>query len=670
MKSGLMLDKEPWLLPQDAFEVLEDCFLQYGVLRKRSGYTFFAQMISVNTSTKVPTMQTTTVMGIFNHSTTAGIETLLAIDTLRFNKYLTSIVSGLSVTLSDAGGGEVNATATDHGLETDDIVTITDSATLDATYSITKTNDNVVKFTATWHSSNTTGTANQERMIDLTRNSLRFQHASKQNWTPAATDVVKGASSGATATVLGVVVDTGTFGGSDANGTIIFVNGSVTDTFQDGEELQENGTASNKVGDSDGTATDGNLTGDDTNFIWFDNWKGIAYFTNNKDQIRKYDGSYVTKFNIDLDVEGGPDNDVDTCLLIFHMKGRIILLRTTERATAHYQRLRWFEINSITAKDGKYTDAPRDDWIMGADFIGSELIVWFERGVMKIVYTGDPDTPFRWEEVDSVEGCYATMSLAPFANEIIAVGPTRFLTCDGREVTNIDDKIPDLLLTFKQTAIGYCYALVIEELRQLLISYASASSDKPDKALVMNYEENNFAIFNLPIHVMGYSSLSETISTDDMAGISLDDLDYSLDDKELQSGYPTTLMGRRNGKLYQLNNGGSDDGAAIEMQAKGGRWNPYFKQNKRARLQKIMFLVDRVNTTFDVNFYINTRGSSWLTRTVDCSDDDISRKKVWRSAKCGAVADFHRIRIHHDTTGISPVIHAMKLFFKPAGPIR
>ncbi|MHC4739979.1 MAG: hypothetical protein ACYS9Y_13815, partial [Planctomycetota bacterium] len=279
--------------------------------------------------------------------------------------------------------------------------------------------------------------------------------------------------------------------------------------------------------------------------------------------------------------------------------------------------------------------------------------------------------PFRWEEVESVEGCYATFSLAAFSNEIICVGPTRFLSCDGREVTGVDEKIPDLMLTFNQSAIGYSYALVIEELRQVFISYASASSSKPNKALILNFEENNFAIFNLPIHVMGYSSLVSTPSTDNMTGISLDDLDYSLDDKELQAGYPTTLMGCRDGVIYKLNDGGSDNGTAISMSAIGGRWNPYFKENRRARLRNIDFLVDRVNTTFDVKFYENTRSSPWQTKTIDCSDSsDNTRRTVWRSAKCGATADFHRIEIAHETTGISPKIHAMVLHFKPAGPIR
>ncbi|MBA7690313.1 hypothetical protein ES703_98838 [subsurface metagenome] len=81
------------------------------------------------------------------------------------------------------------------------------------------------------------------------------------------------------------------------------------------------------------------------------------------------------------------------------------------------------------------------------------------------------------------------------------------------------------------------------------------------------------------------------VIVDDMVGISLDDLDYSLDDKELQAGYPVSLMGCRDGKVYKMNDGGADDGEAIEMIAKGVRMNPYSKEGYKAILQKIDFLV-------------------------------------------------------------------------------
>lgn len=606
MKGGLQLDKQPWLLPQDAFNSLEDCFLQYGILQKRSGYTEFADFVHMDSAPfgsglfgrgkfgigGVELKPGNAIMGIYNFYKGTS-EKLLIMDTRRVNKYNT----------------------------------------------ITELCD------------------------DLTTLNVRFKSGQTEI---LAGDTITGVTSGDTAIVVAVIHDKGAWADSDASGTLILSSASPGDFTEESENITVGGSTVAKLTES---CSYEEFTGDDADFFWFENWKGVGYFTNNRDQIRKYNDAYVTKFNIDLDVEGGPDNDVNTCLLIFHMEGRIILLRTTERGTAHYQRLRWAEVNSTTFKDSKCTDAPRDDWIMGADFIGGELIVWFERGVMKIVYTGDPDTPFKWKKVDSVEGCYATMSLAAFSNEIIAVGPTRFLSCDGRDVTGIDDKIPDLMLSFKQTAVNYCYAMVIEELRQALISYASASSDKPDKALIINYDEDNFAIFNLPIHVMGYSSLLTTLALDDMTGISLDDLDYSLDDKGLQAGYPTSLMGCRDGKIYKMNDGGSDDGSAIEMKAKGGRWNPYSKEGRKAILQKIDFYVDRVSTTFDVRFFQNSKSTSYQTKTVDCSDDDTSRSKVWRSAKCGAQAEFHQIEIIHDTIGIGPKIHALRLWFRRGGLI-
>jgi len=606
-KSGLRLDKKPWLLPQDAFEKLEDSFLRLGVLEKRHGYTEFADFVHIDSAPygagiygagkygvgRVETKPGNAIMGIYNFYKET-LERLLFMDTRRVNKY--NIATGLC--------------------------------------------------------------------DDLTTLNVRFKSGQTEI---LAGDTITGATSGDTAIIVAVVLDQGAWADSDASGALILSSAAEGDFEATGENITIHGSTVAALTES---CSYKEFTGDDADFFWFENWKGVGYFTNNQDQIRKYDGSYITKFNIDLDVEGGPDNDVNTCLLIFHMEGRIILLRTTERGIACYQRLRWAEIGSTTFKDSNRTDAPRDDWIMAADFIGGDLIVWFERGVMKIVYTGDSDTPFRWEKVDSVEGCYATMSLAAFSDEIIAVGPTRFLSCDGREVTSIDEKIPDLMLSFKQAAIKYCYSMVLEETRQALISFASASSDKPNKALVINYDEDNFAIFNLPIHVMGYSSLLETPSIDDMVGISLDDLDYSLDDKELQAGYPTSLMGCRDGKVYQMNDGGSDNGEAIAMRVKGGRWNPYFKKKRQARLKKIDFLVNRANTTFDVKFFINSRSSPWQTKTIDCSGDEILRKTIWRTAKCGAVADFHSIEIKHDTVGIGPKIHAMVLHFRPAGPIK
>lgn len=44
-KSGMQLDKKPWLLPQDAFSRVTNAFLYQGVLQKRKGYTEFGRIV-------------------------------------------------------------------------------------------------------------------------------------------------------------------------------------------------------------------------------------------------------------------------------------------------------------------------------------------------------------------------------------------------------------------------------------------------------------------------------------------------------------------------------------------------------------------------------------------------------------------------------------------------
>jgi len=611
IKQGLRLDKEPWLLGQDAFWHLFNWYLYQGVLGKRQGYTAFTATVAQTPAAcgagvcgegkfgegRVTTSPGLPVMGLYEFYYGTSSQSLIW-DTKRLNRY--------------------NVTS--------------------------------------------------KVCEDLTVLKVQFKTGTTEI---LAGDTITGATSSDTAVVDAVILDDGSWSGGDAHGTLVLSAADPGAFEEDGETINVSGSS---VAFIKGQASYELMSGSDADFIWFENWRDVAYYTNNQDQIMKYNGTHPTKFTIDLDVLGGPDNDVNTCLLIFHIKNRILLLRTTEKGVSYPQRARWSDVTTrgspVRFTSTNWSDAPRDDWIMGADFIGNELVVYFERGAMKLVYTGDDVIPFRWENIPSQEGCYATMSIAPFSDELICVGPTRFVACDGRDVYGIDDKIPDLMLTFNQDALEYCYTLVVEENRGFLTSYPSSGEDKPDMALWVNYEEDHFATWSLPIHTMGYSSLESTLSLDDMAGISLDDLDYSLDDKSLTAGYPTTLMGMRDGTVMKLFDGGADNGAAIECLAKMGRWNPYFKEGFKAILGWVKFLVDtNENASFDVKFFADTENTSYKTVTVTCSETGTLRDKVWKVADAGAEGDFHMMSLGNNAIANSPKIHAIVAYFRKGGPI-
>ena len=677
-RQGKLLNRDPWLLPKDAFETLRNCHFRYGVLEKRKGYSEFGQMVHVNTSTKAPTLKTDPVMGIYKHYSTANVEHLLIMDAKRLNKYVSSAITSKSITaFADAGGGNVQVTSAAHGFSDDDIVTVSGTTNYDGTYHVQNSATNTFEITATWVSDDATGTVSQQHFIDLTRNKIRFKHASKQNWTPSANDTIYGATSGATADVEAVVVDAGTFAGSDANGTIIFKNATVSGIFQDGEEIQEDGVAANKVGDADGANTDDEFTGDNTNFFWAVNWRGTLYMTNNhsNDLIQKYDGTNLTRLHIDLDVEGGPDNDVTRCKFIFAHKSHLITFNIIERGTEHLQRGRWCEVRDPTTwKDANWVDADTEEEIMAAGFLGDHLIVWFERSVWEFVYTADPDQPFRWDRIDDGQGCYARMSSISYDNELLALSDTELVTTDGREAHAIDKKIPDFTLTWIPDSVSYSFSFDLKEQKQILITYASTDASAhadgntyADSALVLNYDDKSFSTYGLSAHVFGSSKLESDVLLDDIGDV-LDDLDYSFDDRELESGYPISLMGGRDGKIYKLNDGGSDDGSAIEFKAIGGRWNPSLLKGRKARLGWIDFLVDvDPAVTFDVKSYINTDDTAFQTKTVTCSAVEGSDDKAWHRVFVNAVGRFHRIELTNNATANRPRIHAIVPYFEPAG---
>ncbi|MCH7925542.1 MAG: hypothetical protein IIC51_08425, partial [Planctomycetes bacterium] len=169
---------------------------------------------------------------------------------------------------------------------------------------------------------------------------------------------------------------------------------------------------SNIVGNADGASSDQLFTGADSDYFTGANWNNVMYITNGVDQLVKYDGTEMSRSYVDLDVEGGPDNDLGNCKFIFVFRGRLMVLHTTEKGTTYRQRARISEVNLPgTWKAASYVDAPADHTIQAAKFIDNDLVVWFDRSVWKLIYTGDPTLPFEWRNIDQERGTIAPQSV-------------------------------------------------------------------------------------------------------------------------------------------------------------------------------------------------------------------------------------------------------------------
>jgi hypothetical protein len=678
MKYGKHTATEPWLAPQDAFETFRNGHLRNGVLEKRRGRTLLGQIVHVDTTTKAPTLKTNPVMGIFNYED-GSTESLIALDKLRLNKYITTASTNKSITKFEDGGGgtSVKATSTAHGFVTYDVVTISGTTNYNGTFAVTKLTDDTFKFTATWVSlADETGTADQEVFLDVTTKKLRFQHGGVQVGSVIVGNTIDGAGGGQ-AVVRGITIDTGTWAGNDACGTFHLSDADnpsgQTGTFVDTENITVSGVIVGVV--DGGDSTDDEFTGDNTNFFTIANWNNVSYLTNNNDILQKYDGTYLTRFHIDLDVEGGPDNDVTRCKFIVVYKSRLVIFDTTETGDGtKRQRARWCDVNDPdTWPNASYSDADTNEALLAVHYFGDDLIVWFERSVWAFEYTSDPNNPFRWSRIDDSENIAAAHSLIRVDNELIGLGKTRVVATDGRDAYPVDRRIQDFVLDWVTGSAAYGYGVVQDERRRALLTYtslnASAHADGnkyPDSVLVLNTQDKSWSTYSGDIHCFGRTELESDMTWD--RDEAWEDIDWSWDEQSIQGGFPNTLMGDHGGKIFRLNSGGSDDGSDIEFNATGGRWNPYVREGRKARLGWIDFLVDiDASVSFDVEHYLDTESSSFKTNTITCTAVNGSADKAWHRVYVNALATCHRINITNSDSANRPRIHAIVPYMEPGG---
>jgi hypothetical protein len=365
---------------------------------------------------------------------------------------------------------------------------------------------------------------------------------------------------------------------------------------------------------------------------------------------------------------------VSSCKFLIFYKERIVSLRPFEGGTLHPQRARWCKPEDHTdwTNDG-YVDAPTNDWIMACDFIGENLVVWFENSVWRLKYTSDATLPFEWEQIDVTTGCYAPFSGFNYNDVMAAVGATNIVETDNLRVYEIDQKIPDVVIGMDQSQFEKIYSIPIQELQQVLISYPEVDDTENTHSICYNYADKSWSRYDFGFNIYGFYKEGEIGLTLDEIEDTWQEAEYAWDDKTRQAGYPITLGGDVDGYVWKINYGGSDNGSAISFEAFSGRWNPYLKHGKSARFGWIDFYVDRdPNVDMTVTFYAHTGGKEEVvaTQTVTFGESGDNADKVWVRADNGAIGDFHRVKLTNNSSDQTIRIHAMKVWMKPAGDMR
>lgn len=458
-KVGLNTRDQPWILPDDAFPVLEDGFCYRGTLQKRQGIRQYAtgqRGGAPYCESRVVRLVTAEATGQVN----AGAPlTPIALANSPIRRGTTTVTDGVE-SHTDNGLGSFTTAAAGTINYTTGVIT---------GFQFNAASGAAVTVTYSWHPSRPvmgimqyiTVTNVRQLIIATTRDVNRYNSVTNR------LDDITGAT---------------VYTGTNANfwswdnyvdptsvRKLIFVNGVIGDPAQ-----QYNGTAV-----ANWTFTSGTIT------------------TFNARQV------FLLK---------------DRLVFLYTIEDGTLFSRRI-RITGTAANIETFDatVGGVPTGAG-FIDVPSTIEITAATKNRDDLIIFTESATWILRYTGNETVPFVLESLDPSRGSEAPYGSISYLNQSTSLSTRGVISTDGYQLQRLDLLIPDY--TFDEIDgdnFALSFAGAVDEDRDHYIVHPRPNQDKSDRVLVYNYEEGNFAVYRLPLSCLGEFQNSFDVTWNDLS---------------------------------------------------------------------------------------------------------------------------------------------------------
>ena len=205
--------------------------------------------------------------------------------------------------------------------------------------------------------------------------------------------------------------------------------------------------------------------------------------------------------------------------------------------------------------EGSFIDAPTREAIVSAATLRNRLIVFFERSTYELVYLGNQVYPFRWQKLNSTLGCESTFSVIPFDKVVLGVGQTGIHACNGANVERIDSKIPDEVFEIHNDDDGVFRVHGIRDYYNEMAYWAMPHSEQyqsyPNRVLIYNYKNDTWAFWDDNITAFGYHQLF-TDTTWATIPHEWENYDQQWNDGTMESKFRYVIAGNQQGYTFLI----------------------------------------------------------------------------------------------------------------------
>lgn len=218
----------------------------------------------------------------------------------------------------------------------------------------------------------------------------------------------------------------------------------------------------------------------------------------------------------------------------------------------------WYEANQTDSAGGVgdgggYNDASTEEQIVSVEFIKDRLIVFFERSTWELAYTGNAVQPFQWQKINTELGSESTFSSVPFDTQILTVGNTGVHACTGPNVQRIDVKIPDQVFKIANKEQGVARVQGIRDYYPEMVYWTFPSDNNadqyPNRILCYNYRNGSWSFNNDSITAFGYFNQQVAMTWENQTQ-SWQDSNFSWDSGTIQGQFRQVIAGNQQGFVF------------------------------------------------------------------------------------------------------------------------